>query len=69
MTTTLPALKDWVDSVAAHTRPASVYWCDGSAEENDSLIAEMCESGILSPLNGESFPDCYSPLLIRRPCT
>ena len=59
MTTTLPALKDWVDSVAAHTRPASVYWCDGSAEENDRLIAEMCESGILSPLNGESFPDCY----------
>jgi phosphoenolpyruvate carboxykinase (GTP) len=59
MTTTLPALKDWVDSVAAHTRPESVYWCDGSAEENDRLIAEMCESGILSPLNGESFPDCY----------
>jgi phosphoenolpyruvate carboxykinase (GTP) len=59
MTTTLPALKDWVDSVAAHTRPESVYWCDGSNEENDRLIAEMCESGILSPLNGESFPDCY----------
>ena len=59
MTTKLPALQEWVDAVAAHTRPDNIYWCDGSDSENDRLTAEMCESGILSPLNQEKYPDCY----------
>ena len=59
MTSKLPALQEWVDSVAARTRPDSVYWCDGSDDENDRLVAEMCESGILSPLNQDSYPGCY----------
>ena len=59
MTTRLPALKEWVDSVAAHTKPDRIHWCDGSDAENDRLIAEMCDSGILSPLNEQQFPGCY----------
>jgi phosphoenolpyruvate carboxykinase (GTP) len=59
MTTTLPALQEWVDSVAAHTRPDSIHWCDGSEAENRKLVDEMCASGVLSPLNQERFPDCY----------
>jgi len=59
MTTNLSALQEWVDSVAAHTRPDSIHWCDGSEEENRRLIDEMCESGVLSPLNQERYPDCY----------
>ena len=59
MTTKLPALQEWVDAVAAHTRPDKIHWCDGSDAENDRLIAEMCDSGILSPLNQETYPDCY----------
>ncbi|MDH4073280.1 MAG: phosphoenolpyruvate carboxykinase (GTP), partial [Gammaproteobacteria bacterium] len=59
MTTTLSSLKDWVNSVAAHTRPDNIHWCDGSEAENRRLIDEMCESGILSPLNGEKYPGCY----------
>lgn len=59
MATTLSALQDWVDSVAAHTRPDNIHWCDGSADEYDRLLAEMCESGVLSPLDPQNFPDCY----------
>jgi phosphoenolpyruvate carboxykinase (GTP) len=59
MTTTLAALQDWVDSVAALTTPDNIYWCDGSATENSRLIGEMCQSGMLSPLNPERYPDCY----------
>ena len=59
MTTTLPALKDWVDDVARLTQPDNIHWCDGSEAENRQLIEEMCESGTLIPLNKESYPNCY----------
>lgn len=59
MTTTLASLQEWVDSVAGLTQPDSIYWCDGSEAEYDRIIAEMCDSGVLSPLNKDSFPDCY----------
>ena len=59
MTTTLSELKEWVDSVAARTQPDNIHWCDGGEAENRSLIEEMCESGVLSPLNQEKFPDCH----------
>jgi phosphoenolpyruvate carboxykinase (GTP) len=59
MTTTLPALKDWVDEVAKLTQPDNIHWCDGSEAENRQLIDEMCQSGTLIPLNEESYPNCY----------
>jgi len=59
MTTTLNSLQEWVDSVAELTQPDDIHWCDGSEAENDRLIAEMCESGTLSRLNDDAFPDCY----------
>ncbi|MBT8077573.1 MAG: phosphoenolpyruvate carboxykinase (GTP) [Gammaproteobacteria bacterium] len=59
MTTTLTVLKDWVDSVASLTRPASIHWCDGSDEEYQRLIDEMQESGTLMPLDQKEYPGCY----------
>jgi len=59
MTTTLSALQDWVDSVAGLTRPDEIYWCDGSDAEYFRLIADMCDAGVLSPLNRKTHPDCY----------
>ena len=59
MTSTLPALKDWVDEVAKLTQPDNIHWCDGSKAEYDRLIAQMCESGLLIPLNEDAYPNCY----------
>ena len=59
MTTTLPALKEWVDDVAKLTQPDAIKWCDGSDAEYERLIAEMCQTGTLMPLNGEVYPNCF----------
>ncbi len=59
MTTTLPALQEWVDSVASRTQPDRIVWCDGSEDEYRALIDEMCASGVLSPLNQDEYPGCY----------
>lgn len=59
MTSTLPALKGWVDEVAKLTQPDKIYWCDGSDAEYRQLIDEMCASGTLIPLNQEHYPNCY----------
>jgi phosphoenolpyruvate carboxykinase (GTP) len=59
MTSTLPALQDWVDEVAALTQPENIHWCDGSEAEYRQLVDEMCESGTLMPLNEDAYPNCY----------
>ena len=59
MTTTLSSLQEWVESVASHTQPDDIHWCDGSEAEDSRLVDEMCASGILKPLNQEKYPDCY----------
>ena len=59
MTTTLPALQEWVDSVAKLTRPAHIHWCTGSDDENQHLVDEMTNSGVLIALNEEHYPNCY----------
>ncbi|MBA2237123.1 MAG: phosphoenolpyruvate carboxykinase (GTP) [Lysobacter sp.] len=55
----LVSLNDWVAEVAALTRPDAVHWCDGSAEENDRLIAAMEDDGTLLPLNPETNPGSW----------
>jgi len=59
MTTTLASLRDWVDSVAGLTKPDTLHWCDGSEAENDRLIDEMLESGLLVRLDDRNYPNCY----------
>ncbi len=43
-------LTRWVEEVAAMCRPEEIYWCDGSKEEYDRLMALMVESGTATPL-------------------
>jgi phosphoenolpyruvate carboxykinase (GTP) len=57
--TTLRALEDWVDEVAALTQPDHVHWCDGSQAEADALIAQMLADGTLLQLNQQTHPGCY----------
>ena len=52
-------LLNWIEEVAALTKPDDIYWCDGSKEEYDRLSAQMVESGMLIPLNQELRPGCF----------
>ena len=56
--TRLASLQQWVDEVAALTRPDRVVWCDGSDAEADTLQEAMMADGTLLPLNQETHPGC-----------
>ena len=42
MTTTLEALQEWVDQVAAHTHPEAIHWYTGTEEEYPNLAEALC---------------------------
>src|SRR5216683_5712379 len=52
-------LVNWVNKIAALTKPEDIHWVDGSQEENEQLTAQMIESGTLIKLNQELWPGCY----------
>ncbi len=49
----------WVKETEELCKPDSVYWCDGSQEENDRLIKEMTDSGMATPLDQKKRPGSY----------
>jgi len=59
VSTANPALKSWIDEVAALTKPDRIHWVDGSDDENRRLVEQMVETGVLSRLNEDKFPNCY----------
>src|SRR5437773_489193 len=52
-------LLNWVDKMAALTKPAAIHWVDGSLEEDEMLKAQMVASGTFTKLNEELWPGCY----------
>jgi phosphoenolpyruvate carboxykinase (GTP) len=52
-------LLNWVDKMAALTKPAAIHWVDGSIEEDEMLKAQMVESGTFIKLNEKLWPGCY----------
>jgi phosphoenolpyruvate carboxykinase (GTP) len=52
-------LLNWVDKMAALTKPAAIHWVDGSVEEDEMLKAQMVEAGTFIKLNEELWPGCY----------
>jgi phosphoenolpyruvate carboxykinase (GTP) len=53
------ALSEWVASVAKHTRPDQIHWCNGSEQEYRALIDLMLAEGSLKELNPQTHPGCY----------
>src|SRR3954463_516282 len=60
--TTHAELLSWVDEIASLTEPDSVYWCDGSAEENDRLAQVLIDAGTLEGLDEARRPHHYLAL-------
>jgi len=52
-------LISWVNEWAELCQPENVYWCDGSEEENDRLMAEMVASGMAVKLDDNKRPNSY----------
>lgn len=57
-----PAVLDWVQSIADLATPDTIFWCDGSEEEDQLMRARIVESGAGLWLDAEKRPNC---LLVR----
>jgi phosphoenolpyruvate carboxykinase (GTP) len=57
--TTHQKLLAWVDGVAQLTQPDSTHWCDGTAEEYDSLCETLVEAGTFEKLSDAKRPNSY----------
>jgi len=52
-------LFDWVAGKVALCRPDSVYWCDGSDEEFDTIAQNLVDAGTLTRLNPDLRPHSF----------
>ena len=52
-------LLNWVEKMAALTKPDAIHWVDGSAAEDETLKAQMVAGGTFTKLNEELWPGCY----------
>ena len=52
------AVNDWVQEMAALTKPDAIVWIDGSEEERMRLTDEAVASGEVMMLNQEALPGC-----------
>jgi phosphoenolpyruvate carboxykinase (GTP) len=55
-------LLEWVEEVAELTKPDSIHWCDGSAEEYDRMAQELVEMGAFERLSDAKRPNSYLAL-------
>jgi len=53
------SLEKFVSDVAELTKPADIFWCDGSDKENETIINQMLKKGTLIKLNQEKNPNSY----------
>ena len=49
----------WVAEMAALTKPAAIYWCDGSQEEYQRLCQQLVDGGTFKKLNEAKRPNSF----------
>ena len=52
-------LQRWVEEAAELCQPDSIYWCDGSQEENDRLCETLVQKGTFVRLDPKKRPGSY----------
>ncbi len=52
-------LLQWIEEVAALTKPKDIYWCDGSEEEYNRLCQGLVDAGTFKRLNPIKRPHSY----------
>jgi phosphoenolpyruvate carboxykinase (GTP) len=52
-------LMAWVEEMAALCQPDQIFWCDGSAEENQFLCELMVQRGTLIKLDAQKRPNSF----------
>jgi phosphoenolpyruvate carboxykinase (GTP) len=52
-------LDEWVQTVAAHTQPDAIVWCDGSQREYDQMTELLVKQGTFIKLNPAVRPNSY----------
>jgi len=57
--TTNERLKNWVADWASILQPDSIYWCDGSAQEYDTLCQQLVDGGTFTKLDEAKRPNSY----------
>ncbi len=50
---------NWIDEMAAMTKPDKIVWIDGTDAQAEALRAEACSTGEMIKLNQELLPNCY----------
>ncbi len=49
----------WVEEIAGLTQPDEIHWCDGSAEEYDSICQGLVDAGTFARLSDAKRPNSY----------
>ena len=52
-------LLNWVDKMAALTKPDAIHWVDGSQQEYDDLCRQLVDGGTFIRLNQDLWPGCF----------
>jgi phosphoenolpyruvate carboxykinase (GTP) len=52
-------LVSWVSEIAELTQPSSIHWCDGSADEYDTLAQQLVDAGTFEKLSDAKRPNSY----------
>ncbi len=58
-TPAMAELREWVDGIAALTKPDRIHWVEGSRAENDAMLRTLVDEGKLIKLNPEWRPGSY----------